>query len=66
MDRYPDLDGDGVDELLIGGTDFIWHGPTIWREGSVRIMSGATGQLIWILLEEDEPALRSRSATRKR
>ena len=55
---YPDVDADGVAEILVGSCDYLWHG-AIFREGSLRLLSGKSGRTLWCVREDEvpEPAL---------
>lgn len=47
----PDLNGDGIDEVLVGMHDPVAHGP-LW-EGRLQALSGATGKVLWRIEEWD-------------
>lgn len=44
--RCADHDGDGVPDLFIGSSDWVWHG-TVFATGEVRLHSGASSKLLW-------------------
>lgn len=47
----PDRDGDGCQELIVGGTD-LSNGSCV-TSGTVRILSGRSGKTLWIQKAED-------------
>ncbi len=47
----PDLNGDGIDEVMLGMYDPKAHGP-LW-EGRLQALSGATGKVLWRIEEWD-------------
>lgn len=47
---HPDADGDGVQDVLVGSSDWFRHG-VVARNGTVRLLSGATGKAIWTVSE---------------
>ena len=44
LDRVPDVDGDGVLDLVVGAPGYE---DSIWNSGAVYLYSGATQSLIW-------------------
>lgn len=58
MDALKDVDGDGVVDLLVGGTD---HNPgSAVAPGSVWIISGRTGRVVWTLRAKELDGLKGR------
>lgn len=47
---FDDVDGDGTDDVLVGSSDWHWHG-TVVRNGTLRLLSGRTGKEIWTATE---------------
>lgn len=47
---YVDADGDGVEDILAGSSDWWWHGVVV-PNGTVRLLSGATGKPLWVVGE---------------
>jgi hypothetical protein len=62
FDLLEDVDGDRVPDVLVGGGDYGFHG-RFHANGSVRVLSGKTGKLIDIVLENEFPALRAESVS---
>ncbi len=50
MDTVRDVDGDGVRDLLVGTSTWVDRG-WVSDRGSVRMLSGATGEPLWVLRE---------------
>ena len=48
--RFADVDGDGAAEVLVGSSDWFWHGVVV-PNGTVRLLSGATGEPLWVVGE---------------
>ena len=48
--RFADVDGDGAREILVGSSDWFWHGIVVLN-GTVRLLSGATGDPLWVVGE---------------
>ena len=47
---FQDADGDGAGDVLVGSSDWHWHG-TVLRNGTLRLLSGRTGEEIWTVTE---------------
>jgi hypothetical protein len=58
LDLLDDVDGDGVRDLLVGGGDHALSNGRFKRNGTVRVLSGANGNLLDIVYEADYPQLR--------
>jgi hypothetical protein len=50
----PDTDGDGLDEVLVGISDWFWHG-AVTRAGRIECLSGKSGQSLWSLGVDEVP-----------
>ncbi|MCP3919496.1 MAG: hypothetical protein GY711_28495 [bacterium] len=59
-----DHDGDGARDILVGSSDWYWHG-TVNRMGEIRLLSGKTGELIWKIGVDDFEALALSEEKRK-
>ncbi len=55
---FDDIDGDGIQDVLVGNSDWIWSG-TVLRVGSVRLLSGQTGEELWVVKEDAYEELRN-------
>ncbi|MEM9379360.1 MAG: hypothetical protein AAGB93_05360 [Planctomycetota bacterium] len=49
---YDDHDGDGTPDILVGTSDWYWHG-IVGRGGQVTLLSGKTGERLWSVGEAD-------------
>ena len=48
---FDDVDGDGTVDILVGRSDWFWHGD-VDRTGTLRLLSGRTGKEIWTVTEQ--------------
>lgn len=61
---YPDMNGDGVPDVLVGSSDWYWHG-TVNANGTLRLLSGSNGEEIWAVTEQRYKALGASPKTPK-
>jgi hypothetical protein len=51
LSAFEDRDDDGAVDVLVGSSDWYWHG-LVFVDGSVTLVSGRTGETIWSVDEE--------------